>query len=95
LHRAVDYQNVEIVKELLKSDIDVNCMEPKLGWSALHIAAIHGNLNIIKLLVNHGADVRIKDFQLKTPYIYAEENMCIEAAIFLKKKEEKNIKKSD
>jgi ankyrin repeat protein len=81
----VDFQEVEIVKELLKAHMNVNYQEPKLGWSALHIAAIHGDLRIIKLLVGRGADVGICDFQMKTPYMYAEENHCIDATSFLGK----------
>ena len=31
------------------------------GWTALHYASIEGNLELIKLLVQHGVDVAVRD----------------------------------
>lgn len=70
---------------LLEKNLNINYAEPKLGWTALHIASVHGNLKIIKLLVLKGSDVKKLDLQLKTPLVYARENYCVEATHFLSK----------
>jgi ankyrin repeat protein len=41
--------------------------------SPLHYAAIAGNIEIVKLLLNHGAKINAEDFERKTPLVYARE----------------------
>lgn len=48
------------LKKLLGSGVDVNCRH-RLGWNALHAAVVNGNWNIIKFLVESGADINAKD----------------------------------
>lgn len=50
------------IKNMMKflSRIEVNCRHP-LGWTAIHVAVINGNLSILKELIKAGADVNIKD----------------------------------
>lgn len=38
-----------------------------LGLSPLHMAVLEGNLNAVKLLVEHGADVNRRDTDTWTP----------------------------
>ncbi|TYZ67798.1 hypothetical protein PybrP1_001786 [[Pythium] brassicae (nom. inval.)] len=47
------------VKVLLDWGVDKNAVN-KLGWTALHEAAYHSRLSIVKLLVVYGADVFVK-----------------------------------
>jgi ankyrin repeat protein len=56
-----------------------------LGWTALHISAIHNDIKSVKLLVKKGADVTKKDLQLKTALDYARKFFCIEVAHYLSK----------
>ncbi len=55
LLRGVD--NLEIVRFLLKRGARVSEQTPKLGVTALHWAANSGALQVMKLLIKHGADV--------------------------------------
>ncbi len=53
--------NLRLSRKLLKGGgVDVNCHHD-LGWSGLHIAAVNGNIDVIKFLVENGADVNVKD----------------------------------
>ena len=65
LIRAADRGHVEIVRELLKTDIKVNHVN-RLGWTALHEAIILGDggprhTEVVRLLVDAGADVNLPD----------------------------------
>ena len=49
------------LKSLLESGADVKDATKQDGWSLLHEAAYHkGNLRIVKLLLQHNADVNAK-----------------------------------
>nr|XP_034171700.1 caseinolytic peptidase B protein homolog [Osmia lignaria] len=58
--QAAKYGDIGKLKSILKSGIDVNVRHP-LGWTALHVAAINGQSKVIKLLIEHGADVNVQD----------------------------------
>ncbi len=47
--------NVKLVKKMLDSGVDVN--EKFFAWSAIQVAANKGQLSVVKLLVQKGADV--------------------------------------
>ncbi|MFD0958019.1 ankyrin repeat domain-containing protein [Paenibacillus chungangensis] len=74
---ASDRGHVEVVKELLEhSDTDVNHIN-NLHWTALMEAVILGDggeryQTIVKLLLDHGADVHIGDSQGITPLQHAQ-----------------------
>lgn len=55
----------ETVQLALKfnSNVNVKC---NFGQNALHAAAMHGNVNIAKLLIDHGADFNEKDVEKKS-----------------------------
>ncbi len=47
--------NVKLVKKMLESGVDVN--EKFFAWSAIQVASNKGQLAVVKLLVQKGADV--------------------------------------
>ncbi|MBH5320353.1 ankyrin repeat domain-containing protein [Paenibacillus sp. GSMTC-2017] len=85
---AADRGHVEIVKELLtNSDVDIDHVN-NLGWTALLEAVILGDGGkdhqvIVKLLIDHGADVNIADFDGVTPLEHAKKNGYEEMIIAL------------
>ena len=72
LIKAVENNNIRKLKELLNIDIsNINSLN-KNGISPLHIAVIHGNLEIVNLLLNKGADPNISSLNKRqTPLHYA------------------------
>ena len=58
--RAAREGNVQTMKRLLRSGIDVNCRHP-LGWTALHTAVVNANWPVIEFLIENGVDINGKD----------------------------------
>ena len=50
--------SAEAIKALLARGADVNAVEPNLNQSALMWATAEGHLDVVRLLIGHGADVR-------------------------------------
>eukprot|EP01132_Coremiostelium_polycephalum_P000568 gene568-713_t len=80
LHRAVQKNNVKLIKKLLEIGIDINLQEQifstakkhyELHRSALHIAVEQENIELIKYLVEKGARKDIQDKNGKTALDYA------------------------
>jgi ankyrin repeat protein len=76
LIRAADRGYVEIIEELLKTDIRINHIN-KLGWTALLEAIILGDggkrhTEVVRLLVDAGADVNLADNDGVTPLAHAK-----------------------
>lgn len=64
LHFAADDGLTNIARLLIeKGQIPVNTLDQS-GWTALHIAAGHNHLDIVKLLLQNGAQVNIKVCEL-------------------------------
>uniref|UniRef100_K3X801 U-box domain-containing protein n=1 Tax=Globisporangium ultimum (strain ATCC 200006 / CBS 805.95 / DAOM BR144) TaxID=431595 RepID=K3X801_GLOUD len=59
LAEAARQGHIETVKILLEWGVDKNAVN-KLGWTALHEAAYHSRLPIVRMLVVYGADVFVK-----------------------------------
>ncbi|HKW98437.1 MAG TPA: ankyrin repeat domain-containing protein [Bryobacteraceae bacterium] len=57
---AIRKSDAARVKALLEQGVDVNTKSP-YGATGLFFAADRGNLEILKLLLDHGADVNVKD----------------------------------
>lgn len=77
LIRAADRGHVEIIKELLETDIKVNHIN-RLGWTALLEAIILGDggprhTEVVRLLVEAGADVNLADGNGVTPLAHARQ----------------------
>ena len=69
LFDAIADGDLESVKDSLECGANVN---EKLGWSPLHAATFAGNLDIVKFLVQNGAQLDVKDkWGNKTPLEYA------------------------
>ncbi len=60
LHFAVDSGFIDIARLLInKGKIPVNTLD-QTGWSSLHLAAGRNHLDIVKLLLEHNAEINIK-----------------------------------
>jgi ankyrin repeat protein len=75
LIRAADRGHVEIIEELLKTDIAIDHVN-RLGWTALLEAIILGDggprhTEVVRLLVEAGADVDLADSNGVTPLEHA------------------------
>jgi ankyrin repeat protein len=58
LHYAVMYEDIAVTRELVSSShVNVNVRRSGDGFTPLHLACEIGNTEIIKLLLEHGADV--------------------------------------
>jgi ankyrin repeat protein len=73
---AAHHGHVETVRELLKTKIDVDHVN-RLGWTALLEAIILGDggpahIEIVRLLVAHGAKLQLADAQGVTPLAHAQ-----------------------
>jgi ankyrin repeat protein len=76
LIRAADRGHVEIIKELLRTDIRVNHIN-RIGWTALQEAVILGDggkrhTEVVRMLVDAGADVNLPDKDGGTPLAHAK-----------------------
>jgi len=80
LMKAVEGGNSDAVRQLLNSGVDVNeKTDYDIGpggkeWTALHLAAKRGDVNITRLLLDHGADPGIGTKMGWTPLKWAEHN---------------------
>ncbi|XP_017285070.1 histone-lysine N-methyltransferase EHMT2 isoform X5 [Kryptolebias marmoratus] len=73
LHHAAKFGNLEIVKMLLETgQVDVNAQDSG-GWTPIIWAAEHKHVEVIKSLLNRGADVTINDKEL---------NVCLHWAAY-------------
>lgn len=71
LHDSVDADLFMVAKKLLACDIDIN-RQDRYGATPLHEAAIFDHPETIVLLLDHGADLFIKDKDGKTPINHIE-----------------------
>lgn len=65
--------HVDTVRALLEAGADVNAADVT-GWTPLHAAAYNGDLQIIKLLLGHGAIPPPPSWFLQSPSITAEKS---------------------
>ena len=88
LIRAADRGYTTIVARLLETDVDVDHVN-RLGWTALLEAIILGggdaaHTDVVRLLVEAGADLTIADGQGVTPLVHAEQSGYEEMAEILR-----------
>lgn len=82
LHEAAGENDLENVNRMLALGLDVNAMTSR---TPLHEAALHGYIEMAKLLIEHGADTTIRDPHFYSPPIsWAEYNGKSEMVEFLK-----------
>ena len=82
LIRAADRGHVEIIEELLKTDIDIDHVN-RLDWTALLEAIILGDggsrhTEVVRFLVEAGADVNLADGAGITPLAHARQRGFVE-----------------
>jgi len=88
LVEAVKSGSIEAVKELIESGAEVNHQD-KQGWTPLNWAAGKGNLQLIELLLQHGADPLAVGRDLRTPQLIALAAGHAEAVKLLRQAEAK------
>jgi ankyrin repeat protein len=72
LHDAAGENDLEAVRRMLALGLDVNAVTSR---TPLHEAALHGHIEMAKLLIEHGADTTIRDPYFHAPAIgWAEYN---------------------
>ncbi|MBB4569791.1 ankyrin repeat domain-containing protein [Rhizobium leucaenae] len=82
LHEAAGDNAFEPVRRMLALGFDVNAMTSR---TPLHEAALHGHIDMAKLLIEHGADTAIRDpYYYAPPIDWAEYNGKEEMVEFLK-----------
>jgi len=82
---ASSYGFLAIVKDLLAHRADPNIVpNDNTGWTALIAAAHKGHVDVIRALLDHGADVSIKDKEGKTALVWAEAQGHADAAQVLR-----------
>lgn len=82
LHEAAGENDLRAVRLMLALDFDVNAMTSR---TPLHEAALHGHMEMAKLLIEHGADTTVRDPNFHAPAIgWAEYNGKEEMVEFLK-----------
>ncbi len=99
LMKAVEGGNSDAVRQLLNSGVNVNeKSDYDIGpggkeWTALHLAAKRGDVNITRLLLDHGADPGIGTKMRWTPLKWAEHKGNTFVAKMLREAMEKDAKK--
>eukprot|EP01084_Bolivina_argentea_P040350 74573_1 len=69
---AIRVGNINYIKNLITSnDIDINAQNPIDGKTLLIYSVIIGNIDLLKVVANFGADVHIKDFDNDDALDYA------------------------
>lgn len=76
---AVDFSHHELVEWLLAHGANVNARaDAQARQSALHSAAWNGDVRMVELLVNHGADVHARDAEYNaSPLGWAETSIVV------------------
>ncbi len=100
LHEAIfNDASLDIVRLLLDKGADVNKKSCGDGWAGscncstpLYIAACKGNVKMVKLLLEYGADVSLVHYDKKTPLQIAQEQGSTSVVRMLKEAEEKQNK---
>lgn len=88
LRQAVSARQTQAIKLFLDYGVDVNFCKPDMVYpynsTPVHIAAKNDDYETVKLLVDNGADVTVKDKYGERPYNCAVENGNQEMMAFLK-----------
>ena len=80
IHIACKNGDKDMIRELMKRNCFLNQKDAK-GCTALMLAAAAGHDKIVKLIVDGGADVRMKDRNDDTALEYAEKNNRVKVKV--------------
>jgi ankyrin repeat protein len=81
LHRSLKdteasrYRSIDITRSLLECGADVDAQDYDRR-TALHLASYYGNLRRVKLLLNHRANVRVRNLEGETPLHQLLRGVC-------------------
>lgn len=65
-YKASEKNDVEKMKQIIESGLDPNAPCNELGWFPLHCAAFKGQLEVVKMLLDKGCPVDIRNAQKET-----------------------------
>ena len=82
LIEAVKADNYAEAEELIKQGADIN-QQDEQGWTPLNFAAGKGNLSLVRLLVECGADIFKVGRDRRTPYMIALAAVRVSVAEYL------------
>eukprot|EP00742_Colponemidia_sp_Colp-10_P021420 GILJ01025126.1.p1 GENE.GILJ01025126.1~~GILJ01025126.1.p1 ORF type:complete len:184 (-),score=19.39 GILJ01025126.1:169-720(-) len=82
---AAAARRLDVLAELINAGADVNAVEQRFGYSALHYAVLADHLAAIELLVYHGANINIVSQTARSESLLQLCIMCLhfEAATLL------------
>jgi ankyrin repeat protein len=66
--------------------VDINCREPKFQMTPLMIAGLRGSRDIVLYLINHGANVALRDVKGYTFFVYIFYTFKLEIKLFITQK---------
>ena len=90
IHKTANIGNVERVKQLLSSGVDIE-LRNNAGGTPLHAASANGRIEVVKLLISKGANVNAQNIQGGTPLNLAIGRNHREVADFLRQNNGKTL----
>ena len=94
LHEAVLGGDVIITSKLLQNGADPSVRDLVNGSTPMHLAAGEGNLAILRLLVENGGNIDVRDDGGKTVYDVTEDVLCKKFLKEIREKRTLNAKES-
>lgn len=67
LQKAAWLGFIQVTDFLLSKGADIEAKDNTVGWTPLHIAAVHHHKEVVRLLLSKGADTNAKDHSGETP----------------------------
>ena len=83
LHIAARLRHTDILQMLIDSGADLNKKDKQDGWTPLHAAVYHQQLESIKTLIAAGAKLNVKNKYGRTPLAMAKRNMLSKSLTLL------------
>jgi ankyrin repeat protein len=76
--KAIKEEDIENIQHDIKSGVDINERLPGMTHKPIHVAVNTGNLDIVKLLLDNGASINMKDTDGYTPLHHAANRKKLE-----------------